>query len=268
MVSNQTDFVLIGECLRRPPYITIIVYIYANLILYNCAFLIVSQSGNAICTVVQEKSEPNHQVEHEGQPGIKQYQDDGSNDTTIQPSIFSSINSDGSGILFYRSSVDTSNIQLLLTKSQAPQISTGSNGLGGINAKGGGGELNRLEDLSFSNLLLGNNDQLVKGTVDKELELQQSQPHHSLGEYIHCAGYVTIPSNAYCNAVCDDQESGSNSYMNPPADFGEFYIVVHKMCASCTCDVCIYSCDLCWRWHLTLYFHTSANMIRWSLFTL
>ena len=93
---------------------------------------------------------------------------------------------------------------------------------------------------------MDNNDQFVKGTVDKELKLQRtlgkSQPqHHSLGEYIHihCAGYVT-PFNAYCNAVRVDQGKGSSSYMNPPADFGKFYIVVHIRCVKlCTYDVYI-----------------------------
>ena len=113
-------------------------------------------------------------------------------------------------------------------------------------------------DLRLANLLLDNNDQLVKGTVDEELKLKrtlgESQRHHSLGEYIHCQGYGSTPSNAYCNAVCVDQGRGSNSYMNPPADFGTFYIVVHKiLCVKlCSYDVCIYLCDLCW--HLTLSF--------------
>ena len=34
--------------------------------------------------------------------------------------------------------------------------------------------------------------------------------------------------NAYCNAVCVDQESSSGD--NSPEDFGTFYVVVHKMC--------------------------------------
>jgi len=161
---------------------------------------------------------------------------DGSN-CSNQPSVLSSINSD-SGIshALLSRSVDTTNLQhqlLIKSKSQAQQIiGTGNNGLGGINSNGSGGEVNHLEDLRLTNLLLDNNDQLVKGTVDEELKfkltLGESQRHHSLGEYIHPQGYGSTLSNAYCNAVCFGQESSSSTYENPPADFGsKFYIVLY-----------------------------------------
>ena len=205
--------------------------------------------SEVVIHLLQEKSgEQPPSLHNNGGEGYLILQD-GSN-CSNQLSVLSSIScngSDTSHALFSRLSVDTTTLQqqlLIKSKSQAQQIiGTGNNdGLGGINSKGGEGEVIHLEVLRLTNLLSSDNkDQLVKGTaVDKEFD--ESQIHHSFGEYIQ--GFGSTLSNAYCNAVCVDKESSSSTYS--PKDFGMFYVVVQKMFN----DVCIYLCGLCW--HLTL----------------